>query len=217
MLTINRKIFMNGSMVLNLFLSTAIVFFISVQEARATPFASVNELCARYEGRVVGTRDGQQVRISCPQIQRMWESVPQFVPKPFFHEFRDNIRHMRNADFAEVIRTQFASSMQCSRDRLTTENRYSCQAPLGLQNSIVLTLNSRNRIESAHITVDGAILNPAMQNMSARIGIANFTSELRELVLHMATMHIRRISQSDELYSTDGRTLRVEIWPWRQP
>ena len=61
------------------------------------------------------------------------------------------------------------------------------------------------------------MLRPAIINTMSRTGLSNLTADLSSIYLHLFVLRMRQLSLPDELYSTDGRSLIVEIRPWATP
>ena len=183
----------------------------------AKELTTIEQLCQHYVGKSLGVKNGQKVAITCDNIHVAERQLQAVMPKPPFRAMRDSLRKHREVDFEAVLLNDPTFKGKCTRDRKSRAKKYRCNFPADADAVTEFTLNQSNQIEKAELRVNRSMIRPATLNILAQLGISEATPAYSEIVLYLVAIKSRQLSFPDELYSTDGQTLQVEMWPSRQP
>jgi hypothetical protein len=181
----------------------------------ARDISTIDQLCQKYVGQVMGVRDGNQILISCDQIRTAEKSMSAGQTEPHFRGLRNSLKGHVDEDFSKFILNDPDLSQKCAKDRFTLSNKYVCSFLSDGDGKLVFSLDRSNRLEKAEIWINSAALKPLMLNAQARLNISNPSPAMGEIIMHLNAIISRRLSDPDELYSTDGKTFQVQIWPSR--
>jgi len=183
----------------------------------AQEFTTVEQICDHYAGKPLGVKDGLKVDITCDNIHLAYKQLVATMPEPTFREMRDKLRKHRTVNFEDGLLNDPTFKGRCSRDKTIKPKKYRCNFPPGADAFTDFTLGKTNQLEKVDLYISRSVLRPATLNILAKLGISEGTPAYSEIVLYLVVIRARQLSFPDELYSTDGQTLKVEIWPWLQP
>ena len=202
---------------IGIYVMFAMAGLLAPQIVCAKELTTIEQLCHHYVGKSLGIKNGQKVEITCDNIHVAERQSQAAMPKPLFRAMRDSLRKHREVDFEMLLLNDPSFKGKCTRDRKSRAKKYRCNFPPDADAVTEFTLNQSNQIEKAEVRVSRAIIRPATLNILAQLGISEATPAYSEIVLYLVAIKSRQLSFPDELYSTDGQTLQVEMWPWRQP
>jgi hypothetical protein len=183
----------------------------------AIELTTMDQLCRYYVGRPLGVKDGKPANITCDNLEVGNIQLQRAMPKPVFRDFRDSLRRHQEKNFEMAILNDPGFKGKCTKKDSDQSRKYRCEFPPGLDSITEFTIGNTGKVEKAELNVSRSILRPATLNILARLGISEATEAYSEIVLYLVVINSRQLSFPDELYSTDGQTLKVEIWPSRLP
>jgi hypothetical protein len=174
----------------------------SQAEAQSRAMNSETDICAAYVGQVVGHHQGQPVQLTCEMVRAGSSNVHN---RPPFRELYVLLQEIGHRGYEAALG---ADASRCRRDRLSSQRSLSCEFPSG---TMRLYLGPSDQIDTIILSVPGErATEGVLSSFAARYGWQP-NVKFREMAIHIVTLAARRGSLPGELYSTDGRTLRVEL------
>lgn len=193
-------------------LLVAIIIFLSSASARVIDYNSADSLCTAFDGRPLGQAHGQTVAITCDLVRRVVAEAAKRMMVPPFRMFTAAVRREATARFEDTLADPKEGRLRnaCSRDLLSLQPSYLCNLGGAL---VRFVLNPSGIVQRVEVSISAS--NPEMQATISRAavqtGVDQFSDDGIALSMQVYAMRCRQVSDADEVYRTDGRTLYLTI------
>lgn len=191
---------------------SASMALLSPAAAQTIDYNSVDSLCTAFEGRPIGQARGRTYAITCEVVREMATSLASSVTVPPFRRLTTRIRQTANSRFEDMLADPKESAFRasCSRDFLTLQRSYSCS-----MNDVPVRFVLKPDGTILRVEISVSTSNPQMQaeisQAAAQTGVDRFSDDGIALLMQTLAMRFRQVSDEDEIYRTDGRTVSVTI------
>lgn len=174
------------------------------------------QLCSRYAGTLIGTRNGLDLQLNCDLVERLFQQVSVNLPVSPMLSARQTYMSGRNQPFAELLRNG-SPTLQCTQRTRLESHLWDCSS-FGLQNMATLVTTGRDGLVlELRATFPVAMFFQMLERETTRD--QSMTPNMNFARLYMSLYYIRMlqlmaVNEDYELY--ENRIVYI-LRPWNVP